>query len=57
MSSTRLPGKVLMKAAGFTFLEHIVKRLSIVKLIDEIVIATSINPKDDKIVELEVSKI
>ena len=56
MSSTRLPGKVLMKAAGFTFLEHIVKRLSIVKLIDEIVIATSINPKDDKIVELAKSQ-
>ncbi len=56
MSSTRLPGKVLMKVAGFTFLEHIVKRLSTVKLIDEIVIATSINPKDDKIVELAKSQ-
>lgn len=56
MSSTRLPGKVLMKVSGFTFLEHIIKRLSVVKLIDEIVIATSINSKDDKIVELAKSR-
>ena len=56
MSSTRLPGKVLMKVSGLTFLEHIVKRLSVVQLIDEIVIATSTNSKDDKIVELAKSK-
>ena len=56
MSSTRLPGKVLMKVSGLTFLEHIVKRLSVVKLIDEIVIATSTNSKDDKIVELAKTK-
>ncbi len=56
MSSTRLPGKVLMEAAGQSFIEHIVKRLKVVKLIDEIVVATTNNSKDDDIVRLAKSQ-
>ncbi|MCS6104153.1 acylneuraminate cytidylyltransferase [Clostridium botulinum] len=51
MSSSRLPGKVLKKICGRTVLEHDINRLKLASNIDEIVIATTINHEDDKIVE------
>jgi spore coat polysaccharide biosynthesis protein SpsF len=51
MGSTRLPGKVLREIAGQPLLWHIVHRLKQSKLIEQIAIATSINPLDDAIVE------
>ena len=47
MRSTRLPGKVLLQAAGKPLLAHLVSRLRLVPSIDQIVIATTINPSDD----------
>jgi len=53
MSSTRLPGKVLMKTInGDSMLEFMVKRLKKSKYIHEIIIATTINKADDPIVDL-----
>jgi spore coat polysaccharide biosynthesis protein SpsF len=52
MTSTRLPGKVLMDLAGQPMLSQQLKRLSISLEIDELVIATTINPTDDPIIEL-----
>jgi len=49
MSSTRLPGKVLMEICGKPLLWHVVNRVSHSKYISQIVIATSTNPKDDEI--------
>lgn len=49
MSSTRLPGKVLMKCLGKPMLELMIERVRRSKYIDEIVIATTINPADDVI--------
>ena len=51
MSSTRLPGKVLLPLAGKPALYRIWERLSASKLIDEIVVATSIDPSDDPVVK------
>ena len=51
MGSSRLPGKVLFEAAGKTMLEHLVLRLKKVKLIDDIVIATTSHSSDDPIVD------
>ena len=51
MGSTRLPGKVLKPVAGEPLLWHIVHRLKASRLIEEIAIATTINPLDDAIVE------
>jgi len=51
MGSTRLPGKVLKPIAGKPLLWHIVHRLRRSKLIEEIAIATSTNPRDDAIAE------
>ncbi len=55
MSSTRLPGKPLMKAAGRTMLEHLVGRLKAVPSIDDIVLATTSNVADDPLAELAKS--
>lgn len=49
MSSTRLPGKVMMPLVNHPVLMHVVKRLTYSKLIDKIVVATSIDQSDDVI--------
>jgi spore coat polysaccharide biosynthesis protein SpsF len=50
MTSSRLPGKPLLKAAGKTMLEHLVARLKLVSSLDAIVLATTINEADDDLV-------
>jgi spore coat polysaccharide biosynthesis protein SpsF len=51
MGSARLPGKVLKPIAGKPLLWHIVDQLKRSQFIEQIAIATSINPHDDAIVE------
>jgi spore coat polysaccharide biosynthesis protein SpsF len=50
MSSSRLPGKVLKVAEGRPLLERMVERVSLAKRVDEIVVATTVDPSDDEIV-------
>jgi len=50
-SSTRLPGKVLLKLSGKPMLWHLVQRMKQVKDSDELWIATSVNPADQPIVD------
>lgn len=47
MGSTRLPGKVMKKICDKPMLQLMLERLSKSKLIDDIVVATTTNPKDD----------
>jgi|TARA_Y100000310_G_scaffold93927_1_gene91508 spore coat polysaccharide biosynthesis protein SpsF len=47
MSSSRLPGKVLLKICGKTALELMIERVKRSKTIDKIIIATSTNKQDD----------
>ena len=47
MTSSRLPGKVMMKALGRPMLEHLTRRLKATQSIDEIVLATTVNAADD----------
>ncbi len=49
IGSTRLPGKVMMKLEGKTVLEHVIERVTQSKLINEIVIATTIHERDSVI--------
>ena len=51
MSSSRLPGKVLMNLAGQTVLFHVVQRTLQMEA-DLVLVATSSSPADDPIVEL-----
>jgi len=52
MTSSRLPGKALLRLAGVPVLQHIIERHKRSSFIDEVVIATTTNPDDDPIVEL-----
>lgn len=49
MSSTRLPGKVLMPAAGRPLLAHHLDRLSSTPGLDAVVLATTVNATDDPV--------
>jgi spore coat polysaccharide biosynthesis protein SpsF len=51
MSSSRLPGKVLMPIAGKPLLWHIVHRLGLCRTVDRVAVATSTDPGDDAIEE------
>lgn len=52
MTSTRLPGKVLMPAAGRPMLAHEIDRVRRAASIDAICIATTSNPEDDPVAAL-----
>ena len=49
MTSTRLPGKVLARAAGVPMLELMIERLRFVPELDQIVVATTVNASDDPV--------
>lgn len=52
MTSRRLPGKVLLPAAGRPMLAHLIERLKRVPTIDAIVVATTGNTADDPVAQL-----
>jgi len=52
MTSTRLPGKILMDLAGRPMLAQQLGRLRQCRMLDELVIATTNNATDDPVVEL-----
>jgi spore coat polysaccharide biosynthesis protein SpsF len=56
MSSSRLPGKVMLKFGNQTIIEFMVERIKKSKLIDDVVIATTVNPNDDAIEKLCTDK-
>lgn len=51
ISSTRLPGKVLAPVAGLEILGHVLERMAVCQNIDEIVVATTVNPADDRLID------
>lgn len=52
MGSSRLPGKVLMPLAGKPALERIIERVKKSKYVDQVVVATTVDKRDNPIVEL-----
>lgn len=52
MTSSRLPGKVLLPLGGKSALEIMIERVKKAKKIDTIIVATTTNKEDDPIVEL-----
>ena len=50
MTSTRLPGKVLMELAGRPMLDQILGRLARASTLDELCVATTTNATDDAVV-------
>jgi spore coat polysaccharide biosynthesis protein SpsF len=55
MSSSRLPGKVLLDLAGQPMLVRVVERTRRAKLINQVVVATTTDPSDDAIEALCVA--
>ncbi len=51
VGSTRLPGKVMYPLDGTPVLEHIIERVSHADSIDNVIVATSTEPRDDVIAE------
>ena len=51
LGSTRLPGKVLMNLNGKPLIQRIISRLHYCKQIYNIILATTTNPIDDKLVD------
>ncbi len=49
MGSTRLPGKVLKEVCGKPLLQHMIERLRRSEKVDDVVVATTVNPKDNAI--------
>ncbi len=49
MGSTRLPGKVLLPVGGRSILARVCRRTCRAELVDQVVVATSVNPLDDPI--------
>ena len=49
MSSSRLPGKVLLDIAGQPMLVRVVERARRAKTIDDVMVATTTDPADDPI--------
>lgn len=52
MGSSRLPGKVMKEILGKPILQIVVERASKSKLLNEVIVATTKNPRDDAIVEM-----
>ncbi len=50
MGSTRLPGKVLMDISGKSMLKWVVTRARLARMLDEVTVATSVQPADDAVV-------
>jgi spore coat polysaccharide biosynthesis protein SpsF len=56
MGSTRLPRKVLSEITGEPMLARVIERVSAARLVDEVVVATTVDPGDMPIVELAAAR-
>jgi len=51
MSSSRLPGKMLMDICGKPLFLHVLERARAIRGVDDVILATSIDKSDDELVE------
>ena len=56
MSSSRLPGKVMMPINGEPMIYRQIERIRQASTIDEVIVATSTDPSDDSLVEFLLDK-
>ncbi len=55
MGASRLPGKVLMPLAGRPVLEHVIRRCQHARLVDRVIVATTVDPQDLAVADLAAS--
>lgn len=56
MTSSRLPGKVLMLIEGKPVLDYLFAQLKFVKKLDKVILATTLNQEDDPIIDFAKSR-
>jgi predicted dehydrogenase/spore coat polysaccharide biosynthesis protein SpsF (cytidylyltransferase family) len=56
LKSTRLPEKLLREVCGRPILAHMLDRLNLAERVDAVIICTSTNPGDDRLVDLAESE-
>ena len=56
MSSSRLPGKMLMNIGGRLLLDRVINRITLAKKVSKLVVATSTDPGDDMIADFCAKK-
>lgn len=56
LKSTRLPEKLLREVEGKAIFSHMIDRLKLAKRVDEIIVCTSTNPQDDRLVDLAAAE-
>lgn len=49
MTSSRLPGKVMMETCGKPMLQHMIERVKRCGRIDDVIVATTVNSEDDDV--------
>ena len=53
--STRFPAKVLADLCGKPMLEHVINRVALAQTLDDVVVATTLEPADDVVADLAVA--
>ena len=56
MNSSRLPGKMMKKILNKPVIDYLIDRLKVIKEVDQIIIATTKNKKDDLLVNFAKKK-
>ena len=56
MNSSRLPGKMMKKILNKPIIDYLIDRLKVIKEIDQIIIATTKNKKDNLLVKFAKKK-
>ncbi len=55
MSSSRLPGKILLEIAGKPMIQHVIERTQLARRLEAVTVATTTDPSDDPVAALAVS--
>lgn len=56
MSSSRLPGKILLDIAGKPMIQHVIERAKRARTLDAVTVATTTDPSDDPVAAFAASK-
>lgn len=56
LKSTRLSEKLLREVCGRPIFAHMLNRLKLTERVDQIIVCTSVNPQDDRLVDLAISE-
>jgi spore coat polysaccharide biosynthesis protein SpsF len=56
LKSTRLPEKIMREVCGRAVITHMLDRVKLAKRVNQIIVCTSANPQDDRLVDLAIAE-